>query len=214
MTKGPLVLLCLTVACIALSNNDSRAQSQDPHLPPPTVSPSLDKYVVVDDMLLTPEHYAELTAPSLIRRQAHPMGLGVRLNNWDWGVIPYEFAPGFSEAEVQNILLGMRGWESVAPIRFVPRTTQSGFLAVVPLGDSAPACTGSLGQTTGLGQLNRLSLSHACAQAQLSVNHELGHVIGFLHEHQRSDRDNYLAVDPSVFMIPLLAAPGKSSTIP
>jgi Astacin (Peptidase family M12A) len=196
MTKGPLVLLCLTVTCIALPNNASRAQSQDPHLPPPRVSPSLDQYVVVDDMLLTPEYYAELTAPALIRRQAHPLGLGVSLANWDWGVIPYEIAPGFSATELQNILAAMRGWESVAPIRFVPRTTQSGFLAVI-LDNAAPLCTSNVAQLTGLGRENRVTLTSACARNPPTSYHELGHAIGFNHEHQRSDRDNYLAAGPT-----------------
>ena len=52
-------------------------------------------------MLITPEQYAAITAPvpEVSRRQAHPYPLGSRFNSWDWGVIPYEVAPNFTEAE-------------------------------------------------------------------------------------------------------------------
>ena len=206
MAKPPFVLLCLIVAYLALLSNVGGAQSKDPHLPPIQSADSPDEMIRIDDMLFTPEHYAELTALPTSRRQAHPIGLGVSLANWDWGVIPYEIPPEISEAEVQNILTAMRNWESVAPIRFVPRTTQSGFLLVVLLDDSAPACTGTLGQTSGLGRVHRLSLTHACARSIFSTSHELGHVIGFNHEHQRSDRDTYLSVDPSLISDPVFGA--------
>ena len=81
-------------------------------------------------MLLTPDQHAQLTAPPVSHRQANVQVLGQRQFYWEWGVIPYEMAPGFSDAERQRIRAAMDVWQRVAPVLFVPRTTQSGFLAV------------------------------------------------------------------------------------
>jgi hypothetical protein len=200
MTTSPKFAAGLIASGLALLTVTTPAQSREPHLPPPPVT-SLDEFIRIDDMLMTPESHAELTAPPTSRRQALPYGLGVRFGSWDWGVIPYELAPNFPTDELQNIQTAMRGWESVAPILFVPRTTQSGFLAitrddVVPdtVNDVSP-CFSSVGQGLGFGRMHRANLGTGCARAVRTIYHELGHAIGFHHEHQRSDRDNYLAVD-------------------
>lgn len=41
-----------------------------------------------------------------------------------------------------------------------------------------------------------LELSSACAKIERVVLHELMHVLGFEHEHNRPDRDNYITVMP------------------
>ena len=199
MTTPPRFAAGLIAFGLALLAVTTPAQSRDPHLPPPPERLNLDQFVVVDDMLLAPDYYAELTSPPVSRRQAHPYPLGTRTGTWDWGVIPYELAPNFSEAERQRILTAMREWGRVAPIVFVPRTTQTGFLAVTrdELADdriSSP-CFSSVGQASGLGRMQRTNLGSTCATGINVIYHELGHAAGFHHEHQRSDRDNFISVN-------------------
>ena len=199
MTKSPLFAAGLAALSIALLTHDTTAQSNDPHLPPLRIMPSLDQSVVIDDMVLTPETYAELTAAPTSRRQAHPYQLGTLRATWDWGVIPFELAPNFTEVERQRILTVMRNWGAIAPIVFVPRTTQTGFLAVtrdeVASADTVSACFSDVGQLRGLGQMHRANLGATCPAGNRTIYHELGHALGFHHEHQRSDRDNFLAID-------------------
>ena len=199
MTLRTLVVCLLACFSILPLTLDGQAQSKmaDPHLPPPVSFPTLDQFVVVDDMLLTPEHFAELTAPPVSRRQAHTTALGRRDVYWEWGVIPYEFAPNYSEAERQRIRAAMTTWSSVAPFVFVPRTGQSGFLAVTrdEAVDGSPipsTCFSGVGHR--LGTMQRLNLGAAC-QSMGTTLHELGHTLGFYHEHQRSDRDNFVTID-------------------
>ena len=197
MTKSPLFAVGLAALCLTLSTSHTRAQSRDPHLPSPVITPSADQFVVVDDMWFRPDHYAQLTAPIVNRRQATFASLGQRQFFWEWGVIPYELAPNFSDAERTRIRAAMDVWQRVAPVTFVARTTQSGFLAVtrdeVADAQTASPCFASVGHQLGL--MGRLNLGSTCSSSSGTIIHELGHVLGFRHEHQRSDRDNYITID-------------------
>jgi hypothetical protein len=197
MTLPPNFAVGVMALTTTLLTVNTPAQSRDPHLPGPVVIPSSDQYVVVDDMWLMPEQHAELTAPPVSRRQANIFTLSQRQFYWEWGVIPYEMAPNFSEAERARIREGMDTWQRVAPVTFVPRTTQSGFLAVtrdeVVDPTTASPCFAAVGHQ--LGRMSRINLGASCSAASRTIIHELGHVLGFHHEHQRSDRDSYVTID-------------------
>lgn len=201
MTRpSPLVAVGLAAFSIAFLTSNTRAQSRDPHLSPPVVIPRLDQYVVIDDMLLTPEQHAQLTAPPVSHRQANflPVRNPATQWFWDFGVIPYEMAPNFSDAERLRIRAAMDTWSRTAPVVFVPRTTQTGFLPVTRdelVGPEASPCFSRLGYIFGI--VSRLNLGNACWNdvTNGTILHELGHVLGNVHEHQRSDRDNYVTID-------------------
>lgn len=172
-------------------------QEQDPHLPPPQSLPALNEFIRIDDMLAWPAQYQQWTAPPASHRQANFLTLGQRQWYWEWGVVPYEMAPNFSDAERQRIRAAMEVWGRTAPVTFVPRTTQTGFLAVtrdeVADPQTASPCFAAVGHR--LGTMSRINLGSSCPSSSATILHELGHVLGFFHEHQRPDRDNYITID-------------------
>ena len=105
MMRRPLLFTGAALLGIALFTNSGRAQeSKDPHLPPARSLPSPDELIRVDDMLLWPGQYEQLMVPKA-HRQANYLQVRNPLSQWFWdfGVIPYEMAPNFSDAERQRI---------------------------------------------------------------------------------------------------------------
>ena len=182
-------------ACgLALS---AQTRERDPHLAAPFQAPSPQEYIQVDDMLFLPEQYAQLVSPPRVEKQAYPFGYATRFSAWDAGVVPYEIAPNFTEPERQRLLTAMATWSRLAPIVFVPRTTQRGSLAITRDDEStngASHCWSTVGQGRRAGS-GRLNLGVTGCTGLRSMFHEMGHSLGLLHEHQRPDRDDYVSID-------------------
>ena len=187
------VVLCFAVLAVASVASQRVGGSRDPHVPGPDQNPRLDEFIVIDDMLLYPEQLEDVARN---RAQAHPVNYQLRDGTWDAGVIPYQLADGFTDAERTRILASLDRWMSIAPIVFVPRTTQSGYLNVTrdpATGSQASACFSGVGQPRR-GAVVRTNLGPNCT-GNHTISHEFGHALGLWHEHQRSDRDQYITID-------------------
>ncbi|MBI5384315.1 MAG: hypothetical protein HZA90_06465 [Verrucomicrobia bacterium] len=105
---------------------------------------------------------------------------------WPGGVVPYVFDAEMTSAQQALYLLGMREWELAGNIRFVARTNQTQYL-LARYDANAPE-SGVMAGTPMVMTVNSLSRAQVC--------HETGHALGFQQEHQRADRDAYIAVFP------------------
>ncbi len=124
-------------------------------------------------------------------------------------LIPYKFVSEFTDAEKANIQAAMNEWAvRTGKVEFAhtssgdPGHGDTRFLKIyrIPLGD-APA-SASIGYRPYPAML--LSDKYINSDDEIEevdwtsefrfggLLHELGHVIGISHEHQRSDSDNYL----------------------
>ncbi len=100
-------------------------------------------------------------------------------NLWPGGVVPYAFAAGFSAATQNSIVGAMAIWENLAGVDFIVRTNQADYVLIQP----------STGNNYAVGRMGGVQvINFAANQPQSVYTHELGHCLGFLHEHQRGDR--------------------------
>lgn len=94
----------------------------------------------------------------------------------------------------------MREFQKYTCVRFKQRTTEE---AYVSIDNGGYGCWADVGRGRGK---TRIHLQPGCANALTTPIHELMHALGFHHEHNRSDRDDYIDViydhmipNPSVY---------------
>jgi hypothetical protein len=105
---------------------------------------------------------------------------------WPGGIIPYVFANDVSALHQKAFLDAAADWSSFANVTFVLRTNQADYVFIQNgvNGDNS-AGVGKLG-----GQQN-LTIS---AWVRDVICHEIGHTLGLVHEHQRSNRDDFVNI--------------------
>uniref|UniRef100_A0A8C5HSH7 Metalloendopeptidase n=1 Tax=Gouania willdenowi TaxID=441366 RepID=A0A8C5HSH7_GOUWI len=101
--------------------------------------------------------------------------------------IPYKISPDYSEMDIKLIKKGMENIEKGTCVRFVPRTHQRDYIDI----QAQSGCWSYLGARGGK-QTVSLQNPH-CVQVGV-ISHEFMHVLGFVHEQSRFDRDNYVTV--------------------
>ncbi|GIY23814.1 astacin-like metalloprotease toxin 1 [Caerostris darwini] len=109
---------------------------------------------------------------------------------WPAGVIPYELDNGLSST-VSLSLLQRAMWKygNKTCVRFVPRTKEPVYLHIFP----GQGCYSYVGRKKAEGGAQPLSLGKGCNHLGTML-HELGHAVGFYHEHSRSDRDDWITI--------------------
>ncbi|KAH9509410.1 hypothetical protein Btru_045825 [Bulinus truncatus] len=140
------------------------------------------------DMCVTPSQAALFESQShhqgiRNRRQASANGFSL----WKNGVIPYVFNSTFPTQDRDAILGAMSEWEKATCIRFRLATVQDTDIVVFRDGRR---CSTNIGR---IGREQVVTLAKSCRSKRILI-HELGHVIGLIHEHQRHDRDKYVKV--------------------
>jgi hypothetical protein len=191
----------LLVGILALGVTVGRAQSTPDRLVPDTgVEPA--RYVSIDDQLFDVAGQALLAVDGRSRPQGTTLDNDSvtwvsKFNGWEAGVIPIEFASDVSQAHRDQFMrVCNTGWGGAAFVACVVRTSQNGYLRVteaVAESTNAAPCFSVVGQPRRLVRYE-LHLGPTC-WSDSTVYHEQGHALGFIHEHQRPDRDTYVTVD-------------------
>lgn len=126
----------------------------------------------------------------LIPRPRPKSGLRSGARRWSQGTIPYEISPDFDAADVSRIYLAIEQYHKYTCIRLVPRTEHD--IDYVVFTNDRSGCWASCGRIGGRQQVN--VQSGACTYRLGTIIHEIMHAIGFMHEQNRPDRDNWVDV--------------------
>jgi len=106
---------------------------------------------------------------------------------WTGGIIPYVIDCSLERLPdaMRSIKAAMEEWEAKTCIRFVKKTNEKKFLTFF----RSTHCWCHVGAINGA----RLSVGAGC-EFQHVMSHEIGHAVGFFHEHNRKDRNDYVEV--------------------
>ena len=105
---------------------------------------------------------------------------------WPQGVVPYVFSDDVTLQQRRRVLRAMFQITRVTPIRFVERNGQQNYIRIEP----ASANSSTVGMRGG-----RQRVQIASWGARFVIVHELMHALGFWHEQQRADRDEYVRIE-------------------
>jgi hypothetical protein len=123
---------------------------------------------------------------------AHMQATVEKPRPWPGGVIPYDITK-LAPAQQAMALKAMRRWEDTgARIRFIPRTLEAEYVNFTGQ-TNAGNNTSCVGFKPGV----RTDINITAfwwRQQEWMPAHELGHVLGFFHEHERWDRDQFVTI--------------------
>jgi len=127
------------------------------------------------------------------RRRRRPRAATARKERvWEYGVIPYEIESIFDGAKKTLFKQAMRHWENATCVKFVERSPNAPEHSNYIVFTERPCgCCSFVGKRGNGAQA--ISIGKNCDKFGIVV-HELGHVVGFWHEHTRPDRDRHVQI--------------------
>ena len=142
-----------------------------------------DMIVQVETLRLWRDQFAGIATPN----SASATGI----NKWTGGNVYYAFNANVSAAHQAAFVDAAREWESFANLHFILRTSQTNYIMVNDGGSGLSGGNSALGMIGGQQQLN----IGASSWNRGTLLHEIGHALGLIHEHQRSDRDTFVTIN-------------------
>ncbi|KAE8606504.1 hypothetical protein XENTR_v10010760 [Xenopus tropicalis] len=101
--------------------------------------------------------------------------------------VPYTLDEQYSNNEVNTIMTAMQVYATLTCVQFVPYTDEDDYIAIT----SGDGCWSYMGRQGGA---QVVSVQKTYCTSEGTTMHELNHALGFVHEHSRSDRDNYVDI--------------------
>ncbi|XP_075147837.1 hatching enzyme 1.2-like [Haematobia irritans] len=116
-------------------------------------------------------------------------GLTTKSTRWPNGIIPYEIGGKFQREELNVIANAINEYHQRTCIRFVPRSSETDYIIIL---NGRSGCWSSIGRVGGKQEVNLQT--PGCLSKPGTAMHELMHVLGFLHEQNRQERDSFVDI--------------------
>jgi len=118
----------------------------------------------------------------------------IRNRKWGRGVIPYEISSLYNSNERAVVAGAIREYQQKTCVKFVARKNEADYIHITPDDGQgsrvSPYCYSHVGK---MGGKQFVKMYGECVRLSAMI-HELGHVIGFEHEHNRVDRDDFITI--------------------
>lgn len=139
------------------------------------------------DLLLTLEQYKSLYAGSDVSREKRKAVRNIA-TRWTNCTVYYEIDSSLDTKETRDVIVqAMKEWEDYTCLRFIENKTAQMRIQFKD-GDGCYSMLGMQKKPQSLG------LAPGCRIKGIVI-HEIGHAIGWIHEHMRPDRDDYIKVN-------------------
>lgn len=111
---------------------------------------------------------------------------------WKNGVVPVNFKDSISKARQAQFFIACQEWSKAANIQCrYKKPTDKSYVFITD--DKPKECWTHLGAGASGGERTFNYGSEGC-WGDPAIIHEVGHILGLMHEHQRPDRDKYIDV--------------------
>lgn len=155
-----------------------------------------NNYIMDDDIILHEKDVKELITNDFAKNSKTSEWETVQevtVNLWPTSQLSYRIDLSIPNSQKQLILQSVAEWNNKTNIKFSETSSNEN----VYFRKVNSRCKGSLGYS-GSNQKNTVNLSETCDKQ--SIIHEIGHVMGMIHEHQRENRNNYITLKPDTFL--------------
>ncbi|XP_021694076.1 low choriolytic enzyme isoform X1 [Aedes aegypti] len=149
----------------------------------------LENYDPAKDGVNPEELGSYVEGDMLINRPAGRNGMADKSTRWPGGVVPFEINGNFRANEMQMIEDAINQYHKNTCIRFVPHMGERDYISIE---SSSSGCWSSVGRVGGKQEVN-LQMP-GCTTKVGTIVHELMHALGFLHEQNRSERDDWVRI--------------------
>ncbi|XP_075185924.1 embryonic protein UVS.2-like [Anomaloglossus baeobatrachus] len=102
-------------------------------------------------------------------------------------VIPYNLSSAYNDSQRKLIQESIDEYETLTCVKFVPQTDETNFIQF----ESGSGCYSAVGRTGGK---QTVGVDASSCMYKGIIQHQINHVLGFVHEHMRSDRDRYVTI--------------------
>ena len=210
LLKWPLLVSTLTAILLLAACQKEEVENPEATLPEAPRKALIEKYFLGDKVMVqkeddgtysiagsdarlfedqltdSPESYDPNPRPDA-GEAALALGAGVR--KWPNNTVVYRIS-GLSATVRSELQKSMNEWTSKTSVKFVERTNESNYVTISSSGSNSNSGIATLGMYGSRGFIRLGTRATAVV-----IIHELGHTLGYIHEQNRSDRDDHIIIN-------------------